>query len=913
MASRPRRGRSNPVPYIHSWRAARGGAAIPRPPVIASSEQSEERGNPATLFLTTSRGIFYMARRKKTKDNPLDYLILPSLGLNPEIKKTIWALLLLILAVVAGLGLVGSAGAAGVYLNIGLTWLLGWGRYLAPVFLLAWSLFIFLGNRLEIGAVNYVGLTILVLAWHGLLQLFINQHDWPRALTEGLGGGHLGWLVALGLIKAIGLIAAFLLLVALMLIAMMFVFNTTLASLWAKSSWPARLLLHPARFIWHLIAKRQPAEADAEKADKPVENEAAAAEVIEEEIETEETGVDERAPLGAPARPTVAVAAAAAAMNIWHPTNIKISLPLNLLTASSGRPVAADIKNGQKIIEKTLSEFGIEVEMGAISVGPTVTQYTLRPADGIKLSRITNLNNDLAMALAAHPVRIEAPIPGKALVGIEVPNKAIALVGLREVLSSDLFTSRKSDTTIALGKDVAGKVWTADVCKMPHLLVAGATGSGKSVMLNAIIVSLLYQNNPDDLRFIFVDPKRVELTVYNGIPHLLTPVITEVGKTVNALKWCLNEMDRRFKLLEQAGKRDIAGFNQANQQKLPYIVFVIDELADLMLLAGKDVEAGIVRLAQMARAVGIHLILATQRPSVNVITGTIKANMPARIAFAVASSIDSRTILDGMGAEKLLGRGDMLFSDASMAKPKRLQGAFVSEKDIKRVVAEIKRQGGVADYLEEVTDRQKVSGSAGVGLSNAGSEDDDELINDAKDIVINAGKASATLLQRKLSIGYARAAKLLDTLEEHGIIGPAQGAKPREILVSREQYASLEQAAVSGVPLHRRENSQPPQSYLEEDEEEIEDESEEIFGQDSSASQEEEADSIDREAGEERGEEEESDEAESKEDRVTEDGKENEDETAADDDEEDEEEPPKSGPPTSTIKDDYDFDKYFSR
>ncbi len=852
-----------------------------------------------------------MARRRgRHKDNPLDYLTLPSLGLKPEVKRTVLALFLLILTVIAALGLFESAGVVGQYLNLALSWLLGWGRWLAPILLAAWVIFLFGREKLAIGALNYVGLTLLTLALHGLMQLFISRSDWPEALLAGSGGGHVGYLVALGLVKGVGLVAAFVALVVIILIALMFIFNSTLAGLW-RGSWLAGLLLHPFSFIKQKMSGQAEAETAAQEGDTGEEISEAEKEAAEEEEEIEEEPME--APL-AGRRPAVA-ARAEEVENIWQPTGIKIDLPLDLLTSSNGKPVAADIKNGQRIIQKTLEEFGIAVEMGAISVGPTVTQYTLRPADGIKLSRITNLNNDLAMALAAHPVRIEAPIPGKSLVGIEVPNKAIALVTLREILSSGEFKGRKTNSTIALGKDVAGKVWTADICKMPHLLVAGATGSGKSVMLNAIIVSLLYQNNPDDVRFIMVDPKRVELTIYNGIPHLLTPVITEVSKTVNALKWCLNEMDRRFKILSKYGKRDISSFNLSNKQKMPYIIFIIDELADLMLLAGKEVEAGVVRLAQMARAVGIHLVLATQRPSVNVITGTIKANMPARIAFAVASSIDSRTILDGMGAEKLLGRGDMLFSDASMPKPKRLQGAFVSEKEIKRIVAEIKRQGDGAEYLEDVTERQHVSGMAGVGMDGTMSDDDDELIAEAKNIVISAGKASATLLQRKLSIGYARAAKILDILEEHGIIGPSQGAKPREILVSKEEYEMMATQAISGTPLHRREDSRPRASYLsgEADEAEETDESEEIeaIENDEGALNEptEPEVNIVDESEEIFGGADEETEAEVAEDEEKEDNE----ETVADEIYSEADEAPEEAKPKTKVKDDYDFDKYFSR
>jgi S-DNA-T family DNA segregation ATPase FtsK/SpoIIIE len=453
--------------------------------------------------------------------------------------------------------------------------------------------------------------------------------------------------------------------------------------------------------------------------------------------------------------------------------------------------------------------------MGETKVGPTVTQYTFRPAEGVKLSRITTLNNDLSLALAAHPIRIEAPIPGQSLVGVEVPNKAKAIVGLREILEDSAFKARKNNLYIALGKDVSGAAWLYDLTKMPHLLVAGATNSGKSVCLNAIIVSLLYQNNPEDLRFVMVDPKRVELPTYNGIPHLLTPVITDVNKTINALKWCLNEMDRRYDVLNKSGKKNIQSYNAVSKDKLPYIVFIIDELADFMMTAGKDMEAAIIRLAQMSRAIGIHLILATQRPSVDVITGLIKANIPSRIAFSVASLVDSKTILDSSGAEKLLGQGDMLFSTAEFSKPKRIQGAYLSDSEINDVVNYIKEKSGPAEYLEGVTDRQKVGGNAGIGLDGTHG-DEDELFQEAQEIIVRAGKASTSMLQRRLSIGYGRAAKILDMLEEAGIIGPSNGSKPREVMISREQYESM--AGVSALPAHQRSESVAPDNYLDEEE-----------------------------------------------------------------------------------------------
>ncbi len=457
---------------------------------------------------------------------------------------------------------------------------------------------------------------------------------------------------------------------------------------------------------------------------------------------------------------------------------------VSLLDTQSSSPTSGDTERALMIIERTFRNFGIEVEMGELKVGPTVTQYTLKPAEGVKLSQITALHNDLALALAAHPIRIEAPIPGKSLVGIEVPNQRIAIVPLRMILTSEEYTralksGEGSSLTICLGQDVAGTAWITDLSRMPHLLIAGATGSGKTIMLNSIIMSLLYRNSKEELRLILIDPKRVELPVYNGIPHLVTPVITDVRKTINALRWLIGEMDRRFDELSRTGHRDIHSYNAAEDATMPYMVVIVDELADLMATAAHEVEAAIIRLAQMSRAVGIHLVLATQRPSVDVITGLIKANIPARIAFSVASSIDSRTILDQPGADKLLGRGDMLFLTAELSKPKRIQGAYVTDKEIKRTV-EYLRTVGTPQYDDTVVERQ--NGTV-AGMPSESNTDDDPLLEEAKDTVIRSNKASATLLQRRLKIGYARAARLLDLLESQGIIGPGDGAKPREVLI----------------------------------------------------------------------------------------------------------------------------------
>jgi len=442
-----------------------------------------------------------------------------------------------------------------------------------------------------------------------------------------------------------------------------------------------------------------------------------------------------------------------------------------LETAKDSSVSAGNIENNKKVIQKTLENFAIEVEMGNVHIGPTVTQYTFRPALGVKLSKITALQNDLSLALAAHPLRLEAPIPGKSLVGIEVPNQKIAIVRLRELLQNDMF-QKSPDLTIALGKDVAGNPIYSNLAKMPHLLISGSTGSGKTICINAVILSLLFKHSPKQLKLLLIDPKRVELTIYDGIPHLLGSVITEHKKAIEALKWATKEMEDRFKKLQTAGARDIQSYKGDD---MPYLVIVIDELADLMASHGRDVEAAIVRLAQMARAVGIHLIVSTQRPSIEVITGLIKANITSRIAFQVATQVDSRTILDMAGAEKLLGNGDMLFLSGDSAKPRRIQGALVTDNETKKVIKELKKEEPESDF--QIIQEKSVS------EPKTKIDPDDDLYEDAKELVIRSKRASASMLQRHLRVGYARAARLLDLLEANGIVGPHQGAKPRQVNV----------------------------------------------------------------------------------------------------------------------------------
>lgn len=468
--------------------------------------------------------------------------------------------------------------------------------------------------------------------------------------------------------------------------------------------------------------------------------------------------------------------------------------PMSLLDApkGGGRNVGVNsVKANAKKLEQTFESFGVSVKVVNAQIGPTVTQYEVQPAVGVKVSRIVNLSDDIALALAAKDIRIEAPIPGKSAVGIEVPNSEVAVVTLREVLESPEFQNSDGKLTVALGRDISGQPIIGNLAKMPHVLVAGATGSGKSVCVNGIITSILYKAKPSEVKFIMVDPKMVELNVYNGIPHLMAPVVTDPRRAAYALKKVVAEMEHRYELFSKTGCRNMDGYNalmvERGAQPLPYIVVIVDELADLMMVAPGDVEDAICRLAQMARAAGIHMIIATQRPSVDVITGVIKANIPSRIAFAVSSQVDSRTILDGSGAEKLLGRGDMLYLPVGASKPVRVQGNFLSDSEVERVVNAVKEQQQ-AQYTVDLSGPQESE-------SGQGDDEVDDLFYDAVNLVIDAQQASVSLLQRKLKVGYARAARLVDQMEDRGFVGPFEGSKPREVLLTREQWMMMQQAA----------------------------------------------------------------------------------------------------------------------
>jgi len=678
------------------------------------------------------------------------------------------------------------AGALGVATDQALSHIFGWDKIVVPFFLLATAINLLSPDRLPLKATNIAGFFLFFLGLNPVVHLLtFGAAPATGAAADG-AAGKVGSMLAGPFVPIFGLAGACIFLAAVFGISIVLIFNTSLGSIvnrvmqvlgWFHSA--AMFFIRPFISIFASMKERAAQKRlAAEQAALQVPAASKTKEVEDEGDEETDEEDESRVKMSSTSMTEATKTESASKPRRRIP---KIDIPFELLAKHDQKPTSGDISARQTMIQRTLETFGIPVEMGEVSVGPTVTQFTFKPADGIKLTRITALHNDLALALAAHPIRIEAPIPGKSLVGVEVPNQSVAIVGLRELFETKEWRERKNSLNFALGRDVSGKPWLADITRMPHLLVAGATGSGKSVCLNTVIMSMLYSNSPDDLRMIMVDPKRVEFPIYNGIPHLITPVITEVDKTVNALKWAIREMNRRFDLLSKMQARDIASYNQRCQEKLPYIVIIVDELADLMVTAKQDVESQVVRLAQMSRAVGIHLILATQRPSVDVITGLIKANIPARIAFSVASLMDSRTILDQSGAEKLIGRGDMLYSTAEMSSPRRIQGVFVADDEISRVVEYVKSKYGPGEYDPSVVEK---TGSPTTFSSDGGGmdEDADELLPAAKEEIIRAGKASASLLQRRLKVGYARAARILDLLEVEGFIGPSDGAKPREIL-----------------------------------------------------------------------------------------------------------------------------------
>lgn len=703
-----------------------------------------------------------MAKKKIKKSEEKESIF----SLEPETKQTVYAILLFVLAIFFALSSMGAAGIVGDKVYAGLSFLFGVGYFLIPILFIILSSTILNSLQNNFQRHKTLGSILFFASGLGIINLL-----------EDSMGGVVGNIISYPLLRLFDFYVSLIFMIALAVVSIVIITNTkpnfSALKFWKRNEEEVE------NFDEEEIIIKAPKEDPQEK-EETVEKIEKKKEVKPKKDKEEELDIK-------------------SAFSFKNFLSKKNTLPpVSLLSRDKGKPEVGDIKANANIIKRTLHNFGINVEMDEVSVGPTVTRYALKPAEGVKLSKIVGLQNDLALSLAAHPLRIEAPIPGKSLVGIEIPNKTKTMVGLASLLSDKLFTSSEKELLYTLGRDISGNPHFENLAKAPHMLIAGATGAGKSVTVHNIIISLLYRNTPDILKFIMVDPKRVELTLYNDIPHLLTPVITEPKKAILALKWAVKEMERRYDVLEGKKVRDIASYHKnilepATKKNLeeddlpetmPYIVVIIDELADIMQSYPRELEAGIVRLAQMSRAVGIHLILSTQRPSVNVITGLIKANVPSRLALQVASQVDSRTILDMAGAEKLLGAGDMLYMSGDMSQPRRIQAPYVSENEVKKVVEFLKKS--YEDSLPDTVDinmADKDDKLFEAILDEDAAESEDEMYGQAKSAVIEAGKASTSYLQRKLKVGYARAARLMDILEENGVVGPADGAKPREILI----------------------------------------------------------------------------------------------------------------------------------
>jgi len=691
-------------------------------------------------------------RKRKIKLNLKDESFQSSLGVA-----------LLVFAALVTLSFFGQAAGAGNFLQDLLNKLFGWGTFLIPI-LAAISGLVLLRLRMKIPFVEIrtiYGLGLLTLALLGLMHFFIPEESARYEATLGQAGGFTGFYVQLLLRKTFSSVGAFLFLVSGVVVGALITLNTSIDEALFYLSQIAKKIKELAQeYIWKgkketgIEVQRKFQQAKDEEEKIPPQD--------DEEL------IEVSTPYSSPTTKTVTTKRK---LEWEYPTLDLLNDPVE------GGVERGDIEKNAELIEQTLSSFGINARVADVNLGPTVTQYALEAERGTKLSAITNLSSDLALALASKTgtVRIEAPIPGKSQVGVEVPNPKPGLVTLKEIMKSEEMEKNKSKLAVALGRDVSGNPVVDELERMPHALIAGATGSGKSIMMRSMLATVLFRASPEEVRLILVDPKRVEFSGYNGIPHLLMPVIVEPEKTLPALKWAVGEMGKRYKTLQEAGARDIESYNGKAAEKMPYILIVVDELADIMVVSPAEVEKTITRLAQMARATGIHLLLATQRPSTDVLTGLIKANVPCRIAFNVTSQIDSRVIMDMPGAEKLLGKGDMLYLPPDRSKPTRIQSPFVSNEEMDRLIEFLKNSGWAPDYIEDEVETMERE------VERLG-EPTDPLFEEAVEAVTQYERASASLLQRRLSIGYARAARILDELEARGIVGPAEGSKPREVL-----------------------------------------------------------------------------------------------------------------------------------
>jgi DNA segregation ATPase FtsK/SpoIIIE, S-DNA-T family len=738
-----------------------------------------------------------MAKKKQTRGRKA--------AAAPKERSPFWALsgalLLIVFAFFLLLGGFGAGGDAPKTIFDAIYTAFGWSAYAVPLILGTWGIYKFKSEDHRIPFKLVLSLFFALTFAAGWAFAAFADKSASTATWVGGNGGAVGEVVGGAIRAGLDKFPASLMLALLCMLAIFFAFNISpkvlmkLFSIFRKPEINGDTDLN--------VLRRKAAEAAGKGAGFK----------LNEGVPTEHTEVPadaEQKP-----RPRFASLKNSAAQDktpiienqvaLTAPSDPNWKFPeTSLLDQRQDKADAGDVSGNAQIIHDTFANFNIDVEMEGANVGPRVTQYTLKPPTGVKLTKITSLENNLALDLAAQAIRMEAPIPGKRAVGIEVPNVKSAMVRLSSILQSPEWNNLKSPLGFAIGKDIAGRPVVADLAKMPHLLVAGQTGSGKSVMINDILTSLLFRSSPSDLKLILVDPKQVELTPYNDIPHLLTPVINEPEKCISALKWAVAEMERRLRAMSEVGKRNIAEYNNLKKEEgMPYIVIVIDELADLMMVAARDVESLIVRLAQKARAAGIHLVLATQRPSVDVITGLIKANVPARIAFTVASQVDSRTIIDQMGAEKLLGMGDMLMLTSDMPKPRRVQASFISDEETEKITKQIRDQR-LPDYDNDIISQpvQLGKGSNVVEAGGAGGSADEDMFREAVRCVIEGKKASTSLLQRRLRIGYGRAARLIEEMEEQGIVGPPDGSRPREVLVSSldEVFGGADDLAVDGIP-----------------------------------------------------------------------------------------------------------------
>ena len=763
-----------------------------------------------------------------------------------NVDKNLTVVIMLVISILLAVLIYAKSGWIGEHLSPALGGLMGWMKYILPIGAFILSIYMakedkkYLKNKILHYSVFLICIATIMSSYQVSIGKIDINADYGTNLataynlgTQNIGGGFIGAMVALPLINLLDIVGTVIIAVGVAIINMIFMFRIK----------PAE---HIANMIDNIQARREENEEDEEddeeeivlerkrkrgkdkkikgiQEDLPLEDQITI-NLNEKEPKKYEHGKDDLIPL--------TKESGKLAKEKINPNNIEANLfqekqeekeektksvlvlehtlttedehyefpPIEFLSESQGRT----IKGGKKALadtatklQKTLYSFGVSAKVENVSVGPAITRYEIKPAEGVRVSKIANLADDIALNLAAESIRIEAPIPGKQAVGIEIPNKENEIVHLRDIIESEKFINHKSKLAFALGKDVAGEEVVTDISKMPHVLIAGSTGSGKSVCINTLITSIIYKAKPSEVKLLLVDPKVVELSVYNGIPHLLIPVVTDPKKAAGALSWAVQEMVNRYTLFANKSVRDIKGYNEAIEKeggtgKLPQIVIIIDELADLMMVAAKDVEDAICRLAQMARAAGMHLVIATQRPSVDVITGIIKANIPSRIAFAVSSQVDSRTIIDMAGAEKLLGKGDMLFYPSGASKPTRIQGAFVSDKEVERIVDFLKSNGGETTYNKDIIESIEKNNSTDKELEQSNEDDEtDPLLMEAIETVVETGQASTSFIQRRFKVGYARAGRIIDQMEERGIISGYQGSKPREVLMTKERWQEL--------------------------------------------------------------------------------------------------------------------------